>query len=192
MINEISSRTVETLYHVLATLHIVQRRPVKVLQGVGQHRLAVRVLAALGHHNVLAMFSLCRGTRRHDHCAVVRSADVGQHNWSIIPIHQNSIDLVQDSGLSSRLFDDLFQWIAGECESRSRLKSPSTTIPACGCFRVAVSRQFKMCDVIFLSSADGGLYTAPTTTWDRHRGILGHLYSIHNVSTSVDSSEMSR
>ena len=41
MIKEISNRTVETLYHVLATLDVLQRRPVKVLQGMGQHRLAV-------------------------------------------------------------------------------------------------------------------------------------------------------
>jgi len=138
MIKEISNRTVETLYHVVATLHVEQRRPVKVLQGVGQHRLAIQVLAALGHHNVLAMFPLCSGTRRHDHCAVVRSADVGQHNWSIIPIHHISIDLVQDSGLSSRLFHDLFQWIAGECcvtqpVEVSKHDNTSMWMLSCGC-----------------------------------------------------------
>ena len=75
-------------------VYAVKRRPVQVLQGLGQQRLAVRVLAARHHCDIQATVVLCSGTRRHEHRTVVRSADVGQHNRQVVPVLEICIYLV--------------------------------------------------------------------------------------------------
>jgi len=62
---------VETRYHLLTALHVVQQRPVDVLQGLSQHRLAVRVLATSDHRNVLASLTLRGDTCQHYNSTVV-------------------------------------------------------------------------------------------------------------------------
>ena len=43
-------------------VYAVKQRPVQVLQGLNQQRLAVQVLAARHHCDILATLVLCRGT----------------------------------------------------------------------------------------------------------------------------------
>ena len=95
---------VETRYHLLTALHVVQWRPVDVLQGLSHHRLAVGVLAISDHRNVLALLTLCDDTCWHYNSTVVWSANVRQHNWHVIPIVQIGVNFVRDCNPSSCRF----------------------------------------------------------------------------------------
>ena len=63
--------SIETRYHLLTALHVVQRRPVDILQGLSQLRLAVRVLATSDHCNVLALLTLYVDTTLQQHGGLI-------------------------------------------------------------------------------------------------------------------------
>ena len=63
------------LYHLLTALHVLQRRPVDVLHGLGQHSLAVRVVDVRDQCNVLATHAL----RWHSLTLLLHRGQIGQH-----------------------------------------------------------------------------------------------------------------
>ena len=103
MIEQRCDSAVETRYHLLTALHVVQRRPVDILQCLSQLRLAVRVLATSDHHNVLASLTLY--------------VDITTARWSDRPILGNTTGTLyhQSCRFCPRPLPFEFEWVADDC-----------------------------------------------------------------------------